>query len=89
MLQPERNGHVGHVAARLALSSFTAYTNDPTHTLGHLPPGPYFIRGNSIHQAWKLYEDHLDAFVIPTIADNVINPTRSARPSLRTPATRY
>ncbi|EGX95643.1 amidase, putative [Cordyceps militaris CM01] len=75
VLQPQNNEDVSHVAAQLAQSSFTTYTNDPTHTLGLLPPGPYFIRGNSIHQAWKLYEDHLDAFVIPTIADDVVNPT--------------
>ncbi len=54
----------------------TIYTSDPAHKHGFLPPGPYFIRGKSIHQAWKLYEDDLDAFVIPTIADNVLSPKR-------------
>ncbi|KAM3518755.1 hypothetical protein MY4038_010009 [Beauveria bassiana] len=75
VLQPRKGEDVSDVAAQLAQSSFTTYTNDLTHTLGLLPQGPYFIRGNSIHQAWKLYDDHLDAFVIPTIADDVFNPT--------------
>ncbi|KAI9656533.1 MAG: hypothetical protein M1821_004740 [Bathelium mastoideum] len=39
-----------------------------------LPSGPYFIQGKTIHQAWKLYEDDLDAFVIPIIPDDVYKP---------------
>lgn len=27
-----------------------------------LPPGPYFLCGANVHQAWKLYPDDLDAF---------------------------
>ena len=29
-----------------------------------LPPGPYFVHGNAIHEAWRLYPDYLDAFQI-------------------------
>ena len=29
-----------------------------------LPAGPYFLQGNSIHQAWKCYADDLDAFSV-------------------------
>lgn len=36
-----------------------------------IPPGPYFLRGNAIHQAWKLYPDTLDAFSIATYAKEV------------------
>ena len=28
----------------------------------HLRPGPYFLCGQNVHQAWKLYADHLDSF---------------------------
>lgn len=38
---------------------------------GNLPSGPYFLSKNGIHQAWRLYEDDLDAFIIPTIPSNV------------------
>lgn len=34
-----------------------------------LAPGPYFFMGSSIHQAWRLYEDHLEAFVISVIPE--------------------
>ncbi|KAK5660029.1 hypothetical protein OQA88_13497 [Cercophora sp. LCS_1] len=36
-----------------------------------IPPGPYFLRGNAIHQAWKLYPDTLDAFSIAAYAEGV------------------
>ena len=29
-----------------------------------LPPGPYFLYGNRIYEAWRLYPDFLDAFQI-------------------------
>ena len=29
--------------------------------------GPYFLRGNQLHQAWRLYSDDLEAFVSTTI----------------------
>ena len=29
-----------------------------------LPSGPYFVHGNAIHEAWRLYPDLLDAFQI-------------------------
>lgn len=34
-----------------------------------LPSGPYFLHGPNLYQAWRLYDDVLDAFtfgVIPT-----------------------
>lgn len=80
ILQSSQSGvDVAAVATKLAESRrFEAiYTTEPAF-LAHdsIPQGPYFIRrGKSIHQAWKLYEDHLDAFVVPTIADDVANPT--------------
>ncbi len=34
---------------------------------GGLPEGPYFLSGNSVHQAWRLYADDLRAFVVATV----------------------
>lgn len=37
----------------------------------YLPEGPYFLRGRSLHQAWRLYADESRAFVTSlTPADN-------------------
>lgn len=69
ILRPSQGVDLSVVANRLLQSKLlrTIHISDPTHKSGRLPSGPYFIQGRSIHQAWKLYEDELDAFVIPTI----------------------
>ncbi|KAJ5160568.1 uncharacterized protein N7482_007572 [Penicillium canariense] len=41
-----------------------------------LPPGPYFLHGPNIHQAWRLYPDDLDAFIFGVIPENVLQPQR-------------
>ena len=41
-----------------------------------LPVGPYFVCGLGIHEAWRLYPDHLDAFEIPTIPNANHGPER-------------
>lgn len=77
------------VASRLAQTGrfHNVFTGGPAPSHGSLPQGPYFIHGKSIHQAWKLYEDNLDAFVVPTIPDDVANPTtRLVCPSQAQPA---
>jgi len=78
ILQPSQGVDIERVASRLVESNLfrTVHINEPAHKHGHLPPGPYFIEGQSIHQAWKLYEDELDAFVIPTIPNDVFHPQR-------------
>ncbi|KAK4223075.1 hypothetical protein QBC38DRAFT_517773 [Podospora fimiseda] len=38
---------------------------------GNLDPGPYFVIANSIHQAWKLFHDVLDAFSMAVYSRNV------------------
>lgn len=70
-------GDLDAVASRLAQTHQfqTVFTGGPAASHGSLPQGPYFIHGKSIHQAWKLYDDDLDAFVVPTIPDDVSNPT--------------
>lgn len=35
-----------------------------------LPEGPYFLVGNSIHQAWKLYADDLDSFSVTVVPEH-------------------
>ncbi|KAK4446469.1 amidase signature enzyme [Podospora aff. communis PSN243] len=37
-----------------------------------IPPGPYFLQGNTIHQAWKLYPDTLDAFSVAAYPKDVV-----------------
>ena len=41
-----------------------------------IPNGPYFIGEDGIHQAWRLYEDDLDAFIIPTVPEDVAAPDK-------------
>lgn len=36
----------------------------------HLPNGPYFVKGGSVHQAWRLYADDLDAFLSTSFPDD-------------------
>ena len=35
-----------------------------------LPSGPYFVNQGRIHQAWRLYEDILNAFIIPVVPEH-------------------
>ncbi|RWA09516.1 hypothetical protein EKO27_g5579 [Xylaria grammica] len=35
-----------------------------------IPEGPYFIEGQDIHQAWRLFPDHLAAFTAAVIPDD-------------------
>lgn len=39
-----------------------------------LPSGPYFLQGQNMHQAWKLYDDSLGAFVQTVVPDDVTAP---------------
>ncbi len=43
-------------------------TNLGAQQLGHPPEGPYFLLGNQLHQAWRLYPDTLDSFVTTIIS---------------------
>jgi hypothetical protein len=42
-----------------------------------VPPGPYFLQNRTLHQAWRLYTDDLDAFITTVIPDDVHQPKRS------------
>ena len=41
-----------------------------------LPSGPYFLSGQNLHQAWRLYPDDLEAFTFGLIPDNPFDPQR-------------
>lgn len=41
-----------------------------------LPSGPYFLSGQNLHQAWRLYPDELDAFTFGLLPDNPFDPQR-------------
>jgi len=43
-------------------------------SVASLPPGPYFLRGSNIYQAWRLYPDELDAFIFGVVPQDVLNP---------------
>ncbi|KAK4204937.1 amidase signature domain protein [Triangularia verruculosa] len=79
ILQHDEAIDIAAVASRLAESgcfqTILFKNNETTPLFGFLPQGPYFVHAKSINQAWKLYEDSLNAFVIPTVADDVVNPT--------------
>lgn len=39
-----------------------------------LPSGPYILYGPNLYQAWRLYEDELDAFVFGVVPEDVQQP---------------
>lgn len=41
-----------------------------------LPSGPYFLSGQNLHQAWRLYPDDLDAFTFGLLPDSPFDPQR-------------
>ncbi|UKZ70904.1 uncharacterized protein TrAtP1_011875 [Trichoderma atroviride] len=40
---------------------------------GDLPSGPYFLHGPNLYQAWRLYDDVLDAFTYGVIPNSINN----------------
>ncbi|KAF2240819.1 putative amidase [Trematosphaeria pertusa] len=59
---------------------FSAIHQASGPTSNPLPSGPYFLHGSNIHQAWRLYDDELDAFVFAVIPEDLRNPLRSVSP---------
>jgi hypothetical protein len=41
-----------------------------------LPEGPYFLNSHSIHQAWRLYDDTLDAFIVSVVPEDAKSPEK-------------
>ena len=52
--------YVKNHSARLLFSA-------PSARVPVLPEGPYFVAQGNFHQAWRLYEDELDAFVSSSV----------------------
>jgi hypothetical protein len=55
---------------------FSGIYRTQVHPTDVLPSGPYFLQGNSIHQAWRLYPDELDAFIFSVIPEDLRHPNR-------------
>ncbi|POS76042.1 hypothetical protein DHEL01_v205556 [Diaporthe helianthi] len=57
---------------------FTVYrvADDPgtSEEKNLLPSGPYFLSGQNLHQAWRLYPDELDAFTFGLLPDDPFDP---------------
>lgn len=51
---------------------FVSWTASQTAAI---PSGPYFLLGNGLHQAWRLYTDDLDAFIVSVVPDRVAAPS--------------
>ncbi|CVK99416.1 related to D-mandelate dehydrogenase [Fusarium mangiferae] len=54
----------------------TIYRASPSSSQGYLPPGPYFLCDDGIHQAYRLYEDTLDSFIFGVIPEDVLHPKK-------------
>ncbi|EGX45092.1 hypothetical protein AOL_s00173g193 [Orbilia oligospora ATCC 24927] len=50
------------------------FSRPTSHLEAPLPQGPYILRGRNIHQPWRLYEDHLRAFVTAVFPADDGNP---------------
>lgn len=44
-----------------------------TSGFGDLPSGPYFLHGPNLYQAWRLYDDVLDAFTFGVVPNSINN----------------
>lgn len=43
-------------------------------SLKHIAEGPYFLKGNNLHEAWRLYEDELCSFVSSVVPADAGDP---------------
>ncbi|PSR82855.1 amidase signature domain-containing protein [Coniella lustricola] len=70
----------GTVAAvyRLSPSSLPGYTRSQQDGNGNGKPelvsGPYFLSGQNLHQAWRLYPDEHEAFVYGVLPEDPVDP---------------
>lgn len=63
--------------AQPSLEAFSpVYYANVNSTSDEILPGPYFLYGSDIHQAWRLYPDHLDAFIFGVIPQTGVEPRR-------------
>lgn len=84
VVQPSESSALGnpaHDTSESALGRFSAVYRlrlEPgtRQERSRLPSGPYFLSGQNLHQAWRLYPDPLDAFTFGLIPNDVHNTTR-------------
>ncbi|KAK2616650.1 hypothetical protein QQS21_000473 [Conoideocrella luteorostrata] len=60
---------VGNGKSVMRLRNDTARTTK--RAVSDLPAGPYILHGPNVHQAWKIYNDTLDAFAVGVYPSNV------------------
>ena len=58
-VEPDVQKYLDSLSAQLVVQASAAN--------GPLPEGPCFVVDNCMHQAWRLYEDTLEAFVSATV----------------------
>lgn len=58
------------------LSSLAIQSRDAGQDKPQLASGPYFLSGQNLHQAWRLYPDEYESFVYGLLPDDFFNPTR-------------
>ena len=78
VLQSVADSDNSRIIQVLRLSNrFTAiYTSEAESSDHLLPSGPYFLQDDQIHQAWRLYADDLNAFVLTVIPNDVRSSTK-------------
>ncbi|KAL2279968.1 hypothetical protein FJTKL_13106 [Diaporthe vaccinii] len=64
-------------SAHLSPRAFsTVHYANANSTSDGILPGPHFLHGSGIHQAWWLHPDHLDAFIFGVIPETGIETGR-------------
>lgn len=53
-----------------------ATVEESPNDLADLPSGPYILHGPNLYQAWRLYEDELEAFTFGVIPEDVNEPNQ-------------
>lgn len=81
MEKPDRDHAIGLVqnigprssrtVVRLQQIEGEAAAGADTDGFGDLPSGPYFLHGPNLYQAWRLYDDFLDAFTFGVIPNSI------------------
>ena len=61
---------------RLRERFMAIYMLQPESSDDFIPAGPYFLQQGRLHQAWRVYADELNAFVMTVIPNDVRSPTR-------------
>ncbi|KAL6897514.1 amidase signature enzyme [Trichoderma evansii] len=79
--KPEKDSTIGFVqnigprSSRTVVSLKQIEAEDgaeaDTPGFGDLPSGPYFLHGPNLYQAWRLYDDVLDAFTVAVIPNSI------------------